>query len=153
MGRTEVGFALSLIGGILGIGLGIIILFFSAFIFSIASRFSVNMPESVQRGGTYFIIAGIWVILTSLIVIKSGTWMKEEKTCKKGGVLALIFSIIGGGGLFGFVGGILGIVASSYPHYYDPSRNIQQPPTRPQSSLSSSPPITSTPSYMIKKKV
>ena len=60
--------------------------------------------------GTY-VGLGIYLVITAILVILGGFWMKNEEKCFKGGLIALIFSIIGGGGLLGLIAGILGMIA------------------------------------------
>lgn len=105
MASSKVGFVLALIGGILGIVVGIALAVLGWLIFPIINR----LPDANVVG------LGIYWIISSILVIVGGVWMKNTEKCLKGGILALIFSIVSGGNIFGIVGGITGIIASRKP--------------------------------------
>ena len=102
MKSSKPGYILALIGGILGIFMSIIFLVLFLVAFSFA-----EVP-----------VASIWIIVlifvylatTGGLTIWGGTLMRDPKTTEKGGIIALIFSVIGSGNILGIVGGILGIV-------------------------------------------
>ncbi|MEM2089881.1 MAG: hypothetical protein QXL88_02210 [Candidatus Pacearchaeota archaeon] len=108
MGNSTAGFILGLIGGILGIIWGIVIAVLAK---AIGVLSSVMPVANLFRGsGLAMSIIGIWYIISGALVILFSTWMKNPEKCTTGGILTLIFSIIGSGGLLGLIGGIFGIV-------------------------------------------
>ena len=104
MGKSTAGFVLGLIGGILGIlaGIGIAIG---------GGALAALNPLAGYLGATASLAFGIWYISSGILVIIFSLWMKNPKKCRMGGILTLIFSVVGSGGLLGLIGGILGIVA------------------------------------------
>ncbi len=106
MAESKVGFILALIGGILGILLGIMMAAGSALVTKIPT---VKVTESP----TVLIVWGIMYIVFSVLMLIGGLWMRDAKTCKKGGLFALIFGVLGGLNILGIIGGILGIVAGA----------------------------------------
>tara|TARA_Y100000310_G_scaffold342813_1_gene447582 strand:- start:990 stop:1427 length:438 start_codon:yes stop_codon:yes gene_type:complete len=100
MGTTKAGFVLALIGGVIGVLAGLALAVMAFFVVPVGEP---SIDWTNFGVGIYFIISGILVIL-------GGAWMKNPEKCTKGGVVALIFSIIGSGGIFGLIGGIIGIV-------------------------------------------
>tara|TARA_Y100000034_G_C6811025_1_gene364484 strand:- start:144 stop:515 length:372 start_codon:yes stop_codon:yes gene_type:complete len=112
MTTTKAGFILALIGGIIGILTSLLFIispflvapFFGAVDFDIFTL----LP----------IILGVYLLVTSILVIVGGVWMRDENKCFKGGLMVLIFSIIGGGTILGIIGGIIGIVVSRRKEVY-----------------------------------
>lgn len=106
MAESKAGYVLSLIGGILGIvfSLGYLVLFL------VVLNNSSEMPDfSVPL----LVILLVYGIVSAVLTIWGGTLMKEPRTTKKGGIIALVFSVIGMGTILGFIGGIIGIVEGS----------------------------------------
>jgi hypothetical protein len=107
MAASKAGFILALIGGIIGIIMGLIITLGGSFFSGLAA-----IGGGTALPGTIFMLLGIYTIISSIVVIIGGVWMNNPEKCKKGAIVTLIFSVIGGGGLLGIIGGILGLVAS-----------------------------------------
>lgn len=105
MGTSKAGFILGLIGGILGILSGLIVA-----VFSKHASLLANLSPAFGVARSIGMIVAIWSIISGALVIWFSTWMKKEEKCFTGGLLTLIFSIIGSGTILGIVGGILGIV-------------------------------------------
>ena len=112
MGASKTGFILGLIGGIFGILAGIL---FVAGGLWMARLAPFKVPGIFS--GTYTGI-GIWWIISAVLVIVFSSWMKVPEKCKIGGILTLIFSVIGGGTILGMIGGIFGIVEGSKTEQY-----------------------------------
>ena len=102
MASSKPGYILALIGGILGVFMSLVFLTIFIIAFSLA-----EIP-----GASIWVIILIFVYLaaTGGLTIWGGTLMRDPKTTEKGGIIALIFSVIGSGNILGIVGGILGIV-------------------------------------------
>lgn len=130
MAKSKGGFILSLISGILGILQGIAFLTVS---FIIRKLMMALEPETESIGGfssasgilftqtnfTLYLIAGIFFILLSGLIILGATWMNNPDKCRKGGILVLVIGIIFLltligvlPAIFAIIGGILGITAS-----------------------------------------
>ena len=110
MGTSQPGSILALIGGILGILWGLLFLLWGSILGVVLStiglEFLVAFPFAI----------GLWLIATAIVVIVAGTWMKNPEKCFKGGLIALIFSVVGGGTILGLIGGILGLIAGKQPN-------------------------------------
>jgi hypothetical protein len=92
-------------------------------------------------GWTALIGFGAWMLITSiLIIVFAGKLKANPLEHSKWGVLILVFSLIGVGGLLGVIGGILALaykprVTAGYPpQAYPPQGYPQQtyPPAQPQ---------------------
>jgi len=90
---AKTGSTLSLTGGIIGIVLGLFVLI---------SSFVIK---------TYMFV-GLFILLSAILVIIGSVKMKDEQKCFKWSVVIIIFSLLGGGTIFGLIGGILGIIAA-----------------------------------------
>lgn len=90
---AKTGSTFSLIGGIIGIVFGLITL------------------VSVVLFKPYLYL-GLFILLGAILVIIGSVKMKDEQKCFKWSVIIVIFSLLGGGTLFGLIGGILGLVAA-----------------------------------------
>lgn len=101
MGTSQPGSILALIGGILGILWGLILLLLGG-----------TVAAFLGPLGAFPVVIGIWLIATAILVIVASTWMKNPEKCFKGGLVALIFSVVGGGTILGLIGGILGLIAA-----------------------------------------
>ncbi len=122
-------YLLSLIGGILGLIGGIFLLGAGAFV----GVFTFGFGFLALAG------LGIWVMISSLIVIIAATKLKAEPMeHTKWGVIILVFSIIGGWSILDFVGGILALVYKPVPVGQQPygygaqPQYYGQPPPAPQ---------------------
>jgi len=102
MKSSKPGYILALIGGILGIFISVVFLImFLAF---------SSYNELPGLALTIMIIGFVYSVVTGSLTIWGGTLMRNPKTTEKGGIIALIFSIVGSGNILGMVGGILGII-------------------------------------------
>jgi hypothetical protein len=106
--KPTAAYVLSLIGGIFGIIASIIFFIIGAAIYS--EYINSYYYYSYSSAFALWFGLGIWCIITSIIVLVSAAKLNSsplEHT--KWGVLILVFSIIGLGTLFGFIGGILAL--------------------------------------------
>lgn len=115
-------YTLSLIGGIFGILLGLLIIVLGAVI----GVFTFGLGFGILGG------IGIWSLISSVLVINFAHKLKENPTeHSKWGALTLVFSIIGImgvlGAVFAFIGGILAIVYNPAPANQPPYTAAQQP--------------------------
>jgi len=121
-------FVLSLIGGILGIIIGIVLLLLGvafAGVLGYAGYYGYNPVLMLFAG------LGIWGIITATIVIASAVKLNSyplEHT--KWSLIILVFSIIGVTGLFGLIGGIWGLVWK--PHTVETMAGPMGGPAPPQ---------------------
>ena len=106
--ESKTGSVLSLIGGILWLVLSIILIV-TALIVVIVSSTSESMSGLVF--GIVFMAIGIVCIVYGVLAVKAAQWMKEQKTSKRGGIVALIIGILGMNILV-IIGGILGLIDS-----------------------------------------
>ena len=105
MGTSQPGSILALIGGILGILWGLMMLVFGSILGAVFSAVGMGFLAAFP------VVLGIWLIATAIVVIVASRWMKDDTKCFKGGLIALIFSVVGGGTILGLIGGILGLIA------------------------------------------
>ena len=105
-------YILSLIAGILAIINGLVMLALPALLSTIP-----GMDILLSFFATMFTAISIWGIICGIIIIYGGIMINKGKT-KNGGIIVLIFSIIGLftgasgfliGAILGIIGGILGI--------------------------------------------
>src|SRR6056297_2401352 len=99
MKSSKPGYILALIGGILGIFMSIIFLVLFLVAFSFAEMPGISL--------WLVVVIFLYSAATGGLTILGGTLMRKPKTTEKGGIIALIFSIIGSGNILGIVGGIL----------------------------------------------
>ncbi len=113
--KPTAAWVLSLIGGILGL----IVYLIYAVLFLVGAGAVIGMPGmgwAVGAGAAvcfWFVIAHI-IILIGAFKIKSG----EPSSVRTGGMLVLIFSILGGLNILALIGGILALT-------WKPSRPVQ----------------------------
>lgn len=131
--KPTAAFVLSLLGGIIGI---------------LASLFFIGFALTLTQGSPYDVISnfyyilfglGIWCLTTCAVIIYSSAKLNSRPIeHSKWGTIIIIFSIIGVGGLFGLIGGILALtykpqftVQPQTPASWQPSpqQNINQQPT------------------------
>ncbi len=110
MTKSEAGFILALIGGILGIISGIILAAGGGFMVTMYEAMGISAITGAVTA--LWIVLGILYIIFSVLMIFGGLWMRDKRTCKKGGLFALIFGILGGVNILAIIGGILGLVAA-----------------------------------------
>jgi len=122
--KPTAAFVLSLIGGILGIIISIVFFIIGAINYSLYQQYLNSWyynSSSYSALAAIFLGLGIWSLISSTIVLTSAAKLNSSPLQHtKWGVLILVFSIIGLGTLFGFIGGILALV-------YKPQFAGQQP--------------------------
>jgi len=97
-------FVLSLIGGIISL-IASLVIFWIALVYS-------SIPPW-YRGGmdVIFAVFGGWLLVAAIVVIVGSiTIYQHPEKCKNWGIIILVFSILGGGGILGIIGGVLAIV-------------------------------------------
>jgi hypothetical protein len=135
--KPTAAYILSLLGGIFGLLAAIAFIAFGALTYSYYYNSSYYYSYSYDLFGWGYATLlglGIWMLITSILTIVFAAKLKSnpmEHT--KWGALILIFSIIGLGGLFGFIGGILALVykpqlAGSAPQYAPQPQAYGPPP-------------------------
>jgi hypothetical protein len=143
--KPTAAYVLSLLGGIIGllislafIGLGA--LAYSAFS-SYTDYYSFADLGAFGWGWGTLIGVGAWMLITSILVIVfAGKLKANPLEHSKWGALILIFSIIGVGGLLGFIGGILALVykpilVGAQPQYGPPQQQYAPPPQQPATNV------------------
>ena len=100
------GVVLLMISGILTLLVALGLIVFSVLVFTGIAKGEGNMVF----GGTVLLIIGIIVLIVAFLKFWASKLMKNPITTSKGGVIALIVGIIGGGDLLAIIGGILGLV-------------------------------------------
>ncbi|MGD0070827.1 MAG: zinc-ribbon domain-containing protein [Candidatus Bathyarchaeia archaeon] len=114
--KPTAAYVLSLIGGIFGllISLAFIALGVIAYMaLSPSYYYSPYYGYSGIFGLDYAILIGLgaWMLITSILIIVFASKLKANPMeHSKWGALIIVFSIIGLGGLFGIIGGILALV-------------------------------------------
>lgn len=134
--KPTAAYVLSLLGGIFGLLAGLGVMASGALLYntySSATDFYGNPIDATGLFGFSWSILvgfGIWMLITSiLIMVFAGKLKSEPMEHSKWGALILVFSIIGVGGLFGLIGGILALVYKPIP-----VQSIPQPYTQPAQS-------------------
>jgi len=132
---------LSMIGGILGLIVSIVFFILGAIGLAAYNSYSDLFngygdygygydygASALGWGFALYFALGVWCIITSIIVIICARRLKANPMAHgKYGLIILIFSIIGVGSLFGFIGGILAIVYKPIPVGAAPQYPPQQP--------------------------
>ncbi len=131
---------LSMIGAIIGLLVSLAFLALGAIAYSaynaVSGYYGYYDLGAFGFGWTILIGVGTWMLITSILIIVFASKLKEnplEHT--KWGALILIFSLIGVGGLLGFIGGILAltykpILAGAPPQYSPPQQPSYGPPSQ-----------------------
>jgi len=104
MAESVPGSIVALIGGILGI-IGAVMLIAGGGIIKLI------IPARLGAIATIYLILGIVYLIFSVLTIIGAVWMKKAETCRKGGIVALVFGILSLN-ILAIVGGALGIAAS-----------------------------------------
>jgi len=120
---------LSLIGGILGLlgyllvlGLALASLGAAA---AEAEQYNAEVPGLGLAGGALAALCG-WFVIAHIIIIIGALKIKsgEPSSVRTGGILVLIFSILGGGNILALIGGILALT-------WKPPKRIEAVPAPP----------------------
>lgn len=124
-------YLLSVIGGVFGMILGLLMLILGAFV----GVFTFGLGLALIGG------IGLWSLISSILVITFAHRLKDDPAeHSKWGALILVFSIIGVmgflGAIFAFIGGILAIVYDPKPAgqpspYAAPQQPYYGPPPQP----------------------
>jgi hypothetical protein len=122
---------LSIIGAIIGLLAGLVLLFLGA----VLGMFSFGIGF-IGVGGF-----GIWMLVAStLVLIFARNLKRNPMEHTKWGALILVFSLLGVGGILGFIGGILAIVYTPVPvgappqQYGTPQQPYYAPPPQQDSN-------------------
>ncbi len=145
--KPTAAYVLSLLGGIFGLLISIAFLALGALAYSAVNTYSDYYTYDTGAfgwGWGLLVGLGAWMLITSiLIIVFAGKLKAHPLEHSKWGALILIFSIIGLGGLFGLIGGILALVykpimAGAQPQYGPPQQQYgppqaayAQPPPQP----------------------
>jgi hypothetical protein len=125
--KPTAAYILSLLGGIFGLLISLLMVAASALIYWMlsdpyalfdSSNFLVSFGNSFTFFGsaTIFLAFSIWALITSiLIIVFAGKLKSDPMGHSKWGALILVFSIIGFGGWLAFIGGILALVYKPIP--------------------------------------
>jgi hypothetical protein len=101
--KPEAAYYLTLIGGILGICVGVVLLFF---------------------------LVGVWIIIANaLMIMYAQRLMAQPNEHSKYGTYIIVLSILAGVNILALIGGILATTHQPYPQPYQPY--TQQPPYQP----------------------
>ncbi len=116
------GFVLALIGGILEIIAGIPLALLGGFAGFIGGLAAAPV-----------VICLIWPLICGILIIVGAVWMKsgEPDKVKKGGILTLIFAILGGFNILALIGGILGMIWKPPQRAPPPTAPPPPPPPPP----------------------
>jgi RNA polymerase subunit RPABC4/transcription elongation factor Spt4 len=127
--KPTAAYILSLLGSIIGIAA-------SLFFIVLALTLTQGSPYDFVSNGYYiFFGLGIWCLATCVVIIYAATKLNAHPTeHSKWGAVILVFSIIGVGGLFGLIGGILALAYT--PQFAVPSQQTLKPQFVPQQNLS-----------------
>jgi ABC-type transport system involved in multi-copper enzyme maturation permease subunit len=128
---------LSMIGGILGLIAAVIVTITLGLLGFLTFSDVEYGFESFYALGLLWVVFGVWMFITSILVIVFARKLNANPLQHtKYGILIIIFSIIGVGGLLGLIGGILALFykpqfAGAAPHYtqqYSPPPPSYAPP-------------------------
>jgi hypothetical protein len=148
--KPTAAYILSLLGGIFGLLISLLMVAASAFLYWVlsdpfatydSSNLLIGFADSFTFFGTAAVFLGfsIWALITSiLIIVFAGKLKSNPMGHSKWGALILVFSLIGFGGWLAFIGGILALVykpipiAGYPPQGYPPQGYAPQPQYAPQ---------------------
>jgi hypothetical protein len=114
--KPTAAYVLSLLGGIIGLLAAIALIAIGALAYIALGAYTdyysgYDVYGALGWGWTIYIGFGAWMLITSiLIIVFAGKLKSHPMEHSKWGALILVFSIIGVGGLLGFIGGILALV-------------------------------------------
>ena len=135
--KPTAAYVLSLLGGIIGLLASLTLIALGAFAYATLDAYSgyygYDVYGALGWGWTIYIGFGAWMLITSILIIAFASKLKANPLeHSKWGALILIFSIIGVGGLFGLIGGILALVYKPVLVGAAPQYAPQQPYYGPQ---------------------
>jgi hypothetical protein len=139
--KPTAAYVLSLIGGIIGLLISLGFVALGALAYSAVNTYSGYYYSTSAFGWGWGLLVGLgaWMLITSILIIVFALKLNANPLeHSKWGALILVFSIIGLGGLFGLIGGILALVykpimVGAQPQYpqqqqYGPPPGYTQPP-------------------------
>ncbi len=136
--KPTAAYILSLLGGIIGLLAALAFIAFGAMTSItyndwISSYSGYYYASDILFGLSWTILLGfgIWMLIASILVIIFARKLNSnpmEHT--KWSALILVFSLLGGGTILGFIGGILGLIYKPVP--YGTAPQYQQPYVKPQ---------------------
>ena len=135
--KPTAAYILSLLGGIFGVLASLAFIALGALAYSALSSIDYYYGSADYGafgwGWAPLIGFGAWILITSiLIIVFAGKLKARPLEHTKWGALILIFSIIGLGGLFAFIGGILALIYKPIlvgaPQQYGPPQQQYGPP-------------------------
>ncbi len=143
--KPTAAYVLSLLGGIIGLLISLAFIGLGALAYSAFSSYTdyygfADLGAFGWGWGT-LIGVGAWMLITSILVIVfAGKLKANPLEHSKWGALILVFSIIGVGGLLGFIGGILALVykpilVGAQPQYGPPQQQYAPPPQQPATNV------------------
>ncbi|MBI2147363.1 DUF4064 domain-containing protein [Candidatus Woesearchaeota archaeon] len=118
-GLGKAAWILSLIGGILGLMMSLFFIFFGFFLGAVIASIPVEageMPANPMPPDFFLVLfgfIGVYLLATAGLTILGSVWMRDSAKQMKGSIIVLVCSLLGGGTIFGLVGGILGLVDHS----------------------------------------
>ena len=135
--KPTAAFVLGLIGGIIVILEAIFLFVVDVILGSMISQLPVGMP--IDLGGLFAILAAIVLLFGLIMFIASVVMYARPQMLVAGGVILLVFSIIGRifaagfylGAVLGLVGGILGIIFKPTPAMAPMAPPMAPPPMSP----------------------
>ena len=145
--KPTAAFIVSMLGGIIGL----IVSFYVMLVLGVIAQAAARQITAANPYGytntvnltglyTFFIVFGAWMLITSILVMVFSLKLNSnpmEHT--KYGIIIIIFSIIGVGGLLGLIGGILALVYKPIPataQQYTSSQQYGSPQRYPSQSYS-----------------
>ncbi len=135
--KPTAAYIISLLGGIFGLLASLAFIAFGALAYSALNSIDYYYGSADYGafgwGWVTLVGLGAWMLITSiLIIVFAGKLKANPLEHSKWGALILIFSIIGLGGLFGFIGGILALIYKPIlvgaPQQYAPQQQYGPPP-------------------------
>lgn len=101
MRLAKASWILTLIGGILSFLVGVILII----------TYLVQTDPAAKLFGIFQFGIGVWLAFFSVIIVISSFLIKKKKTRLIGSILALIFSVVGGGNMISIIGAIFGFIS------------------------------------------
>jgi ABC-type transport system involved in multi-copper enzyme maturation permease subunit len=144
--KPTAAYIVSLIGGVIGLIASIfvtlvlgVLAWLTASAIDYGYDYGYDFMPNLSGFFIVYIALGVWMLITSILVIVFARKLNADPMQHtKYGVLIIIFSIIGVGGILGLIGGILALVYKPIPAglapqyqqqpYYGPPQQAYQPP-------------------------